>query len=216
MRYIPKRITVLKKKLGPIILVALIAHHTLILKSYNDTSRNNMGFSGDPTSFIMRNPLFADIKPSLIATRMSVGSEHFTSNHRLMVPGHKIQSSLTICVEETVNNICVTRRYTQNWMATMNAYTNLRAVILSLFCPLRNKTYLHSLIPTPGGNKCFRKTCRYEADYISGTQFVFESDAPGRWRYINWLNFTGVLGLDVGPIIWAQVKYLVQVGLGGT
>ena len=166
----------------------------------------------------MRNPLFADIKPSFIATRMSVGSAHFTSNHRLMVPVHKIQSSFTICVEETVNNICVTRRYTQNWMTRMNAYTNLRVVLLSLFYPLRNKTCLHSLIPTPGGNKCCRITYRYKADYISGfrlwTQFVFESDAPDRLRYINWLNFLGVLELVVGPIIWVQGEYLVQVGLG--
>jgi len=50
--------------------------------------------------------------------------------------------------------------------------------------------------------------CRYKADYISGfrlwTQFVFASDAPGPFRYLIWLNFTGVLRLVVGPIILVQ------------
>jgi len=101
----------------------------------------------------------------------------------------------------------------------MNAYTNLKDAILSLFCPLRNKTYLHSLVPTPGANKCCRITCRYKANYISRyrlwTQFVFESDVPGRLRYINWLNFPSVFGFVVGPTIWVQGECLLQVGLGG-
>ena len=103
-----------KKKLGPIILVALIAHHTLILKSYNDNSRNNMGFSWDPPSFITRNPLFTDIKRSSIVTRTSVRSAHLASKHRLKITVHKIQSSITIFFEEIVNNIFVIRGYTQN------------------------------------------------------------------------------------------------------
>jgi hypothetical protein len=151
--------------------------------------------------------------------RMSVGSAHFASNHPLKVPVHKVQSSFTICVVEIVNNICVIHGFTQNWMTRMNAYTNQRSVILSLSCPLRNKTFLHSLIPTSGGNKCCRIIFRYKADNISGfrlwTQFVFESDVSGRLLYINWLKFTGVLRLVVGPITWVQGECLVQVSLVG-
>jgi hypothetical protein len=140
-----------------------------------------MGFT---FTFIMRNGIYFYFyhekslihlaKLSFIATRMSVGSAHFTSNHRLKVPVQKFQSSFMICVVETVNNICVIRGYAQNWMTRMKAYTNLRAVILSLFCPLRIKTFLYSLIPIPGGNKYCRIKCKGKVHPCTGTEALYK------------------------------------------
>jgi hypothetical protein len=62
------------------------------------------GFS----SVILRNPLFTDIKPNFIATRMSVGSAHFASHHPMKVPIHKIQSSFTMCRMNCEQYLCYT------------------------------------------------------------------------------------------------------------
>jgi hypothetical protein len=103
---IPMWITV-SEKVTAVILDALIAHHTPNLKNHVMTL---CGITSDFlwTSFCYsENSLSTETEKSFVATKTSA---YFTSMQPTQVPFHKIQSDFSICVVQTVNNICVIHR----------------------------------------------------------------------------------------------------------